>query len=364
MDAHIALHPSLETFPGLTVHRSVVAHKGFLMLYCHLAFGGSGGVNLKLMQAEQFPKMVPTVAEVLSLRGISRWLYADEFSRVEDKRERLIARLAMSGTDPVIAFVEKGIGGHVVYVRSMRELIACHDLKGACQLYDLKRQAAEFLDLQWVTSANEAILLQNRADAQAAAVREREAAEAYAKSAAKAARIASVMARPKLKVYGSKGETRHGVPALVTEWPSLEHKTSVVVVESYTPAAEDGAAVIGAPVEYFQVLKVAGKNPQKTKLIEKVSLSKDIVSAVSAGPELPAQIGHVVIQFKTLKTSVPVFASVADAGAHRTASKIMVPWYVVDDGSERTLYKIVGDEVETVGRADFEFMDDSKAKAA
>ncbi len=213
-----------------------------------------------------------------------------------------LGNLANTNRGPVIALVGAGKGGKV------QRVIPLFIFKGPRAdirvLSDLKRQAAEFLGLDYEASESERMVMR----AFTAKERERQQAEkdeAHAQRAAeREERVRAIMARGRAVGYTADGSKRHGLPVLEGEWQGLSNGTFVILVESVK------GGEIGNFIEAFQVNKTNGRHPSKAA-IAVVTKDKPEYLAV-AQPTVITPSGITVVEMKDGVFEVDLYASMDD----------------------------------------------------
>lgn len=214
-----------------------------------------------------------------------------------------LGNLANTDRGPVIALVGAGKGGKVQRVTPL------FIFKGGPRadirvLSDLKRQAAEFLGLNYEASESERLLMRALAtkkreeeEAQKAAAREQRAAE-------REERLRVIMARGRAVGYTADGSKRHGLPVLEGEWQGLSNGTFVILVDSI----KDGE--VGDYIEAFQVNKANGSHPSKAGT---TVVTKELpVHRVAAQSTLIAPVGMTAVEMADGIFEVDLYASVDD----------------------------------------------------
>lgn len=312
----------------------------------------AGTALVTMLTNPKFAHLPALLAEIRNSRGEELWAF-----KADPACEGLVAQLALSGSMPVVAILEKGRQGQLVYVRTFGEILSRVDLMDCEVVFDHKVAAATYLGRQHFRSPSELELLRLRAEALHVAAEAQRQAEEADRAAAEVQRVEErnervqrLLARLVVTAYTAEGVAHSGIPVVNREWESLPSFKKVIRVESYNDETGD----CGAPIEAFTVVKVRGKNPQKRSAVPVTSERPGATNVVVL--QLPQVLGHQVVSFTKngARMSVTLFGTTADARQWREAGRIITGWYAAyNPKNELELYTADG---QTVAREEYEFL--------
>ncbi len=203
---------------------------------------------------------------------------------------------------PVVALINAGRNGTVAKVIKLSDIARGARSSDILELFELKKNAAEFLGRNFDTSAKEnrviGILVQERKEQETAERRaEREARERKQRE-----RLEMLLKRPNVVGFTASGQKRYGTPVTKDEWPSLSNGAFCMLVESY----DDQAQVHKGLVESFRVVKENGKNPKKAGL---ALVTLDMPENVIGAPLTVKPLSEVLIRKDGKFLDVKVYSS-------------------------------------------------------
>ncbi len=252
-----------------------------------------------------------------------------------------VGLLAKAGEVVVVALCGRGKEGKVERAIPLSQVTGGKPLDLRATIA-LKKAAATFLDKKFVLSGTEKKLVEIDAVRAHEAEEARRAAEAEVRAAERAERINAIHARGTITVFTADGRKLFGTPVTEKEWMSLNNGAYAVIVESIDA---DGKPV--GPREWFQVVKLKGRNPKKDSVKPVTIGSSQAKAAVAVRPIRTSFVetkdgAFEVLLFESMEQIREAWKGGLNSGAYVALNG--------EVGSEVEVYTLHQDKAKTVGK--------------